>query len=77
MCPVLESNLRLTHLLPLGEERETRFRLLWICSVVIIFCSLPSLRGLVYFAEDLVFMAHCSLFGDVVFFMSLRIHPVL
>ena len=55
LCIVLESNLRLTHPLPFGEERETRFRLLWIYSVVKIFYSLPSLRGDVYFAEDLVF----------------------
>jgi hypothetical protein len=26
-------------------RRETRFRLLWICSVVKIFCSFSSLRG--------------------------------
>jgi hypothetical protein len=35
------------------------------------------LRGLVWFAEDLVFMAHSSLFGDVMLLVSLCIHPEL
>ena len=60
LCLVLESNLRLTHLLPFGEERETRFRLLWIYSVVKIFYSLPSLRGDVCFAKDLMFYGPLS-----------------
>jgi len=51
-------------------RRETRFRLLWVCSVVKMFCSLSSLRGLVYFGEDKVFVVSCLLFVDATFPIS-------
>ena len=71
--PSLSPILRLTHLTSLREGRETRFRLLWVCSVVKIFCSLSSLRGLVLFFGGgpgvCVFVVRCSLFVDATFFV--------
>ena len=59
-CPVLLSPIRGSHT-HLGHE--TRFRLLWVCSVVIMIYSL----SLVYFGEDLVFVVNYSLLLHVIF----------